>query len=88
MPEVLHPRAVDGVAGHPPDRVTVRGDSYECDGETVTLPDEQHVAELARAYDLSPADLTPANTDDGCPYCDDYDGDHVEQHVAQAHPDA
>lgn len=63
MPEVLHPRAVDGVAGHPPDRVTVRGESYECDGETVTLPDEQHVAELARAYDLPPADLSPANTE-------------------------
>jgi len=84
MPEVLHPRAVDGVAGHPPDRVTVRGDSYECDGETVALPDEQHVAELARAYGLSPADLSLG----GCPHCDDYDGDHVEQHVAQAHPDA
>lgn len=31
--------------------------------------------------------LTPSDLEDGCPWCDDYDGDHVPEHASQAHPE-
>jgi hypothetical protein len=89
MPTVFHPRALDAVDGHPPSAVTVSGANYRVGADgLVDLPDESHVRELARAYGLSPEDLSATDESDGCPHCDEYDGDHVEQHVAQAHPDA
>lgn len=88
MPTVWHPRALDDVSGHTPSVVTVGGDNYDvADDGTVALPDDTAVRELARAYDMAADAL---RTDDGgpCPHCDEYDGDYVEQHIAQAHPDA
>jgi hypothetical protein len=60
MPTVLHPRAVDGVTGHPPSAVTVRGETFDVDENArVTLPDESHVEALADTYDLAPEQLAP-----------------------------
>jgi hypothetical protein len=67
MPTVTHPCDREDVAGHLPDVVTVGGDNYVvADDGTVDLPSDTAVRELARAYDLEPADLlgTDAETCD------------------------
>jgi len=93
MPTVFHPRALDAVTGQPPGSVTVGGDSHAVDENgRVELPNDGAVSDLAQAYGLNPNELAPEfndTDDDGstCPYCDEYDGEHVEQHVAQAHPE-
>lgn len=100
MPTVRHPRDRDDVAGHPPAGVTVRGASYSVarDGDhaTVEVPDEQHAEALAAAYGVDPVDIATDTEPEGvaeaieageCPWCDEYDGDHVGQHASSAHPD-
>jgi hypothetical protein len=60
MPTVLHPRAVEGVTGHPPSAVTVRGETFDVDENArVTLPDDRHVEALADTYDLDSEQLAP-----------------------------
>jgi hypothetical protein len=88
MVTVRHPRVRDDVAGHLPGAVTIDGTNYDvADDGSVEVPSDYEADRLASAYGLSVSDLEPG-ADDGCPYCDDYDGDHVAQHIAQAHPDA
>jgi hypothetical protein len=89
MTTVRHPRVREDVAGHLPSAVTVDGENYPvADDGTVDLPSEYEADRLASAYGLSVAAIRAEDgTDDGCPYCDDYDGEHVAQHVAQAHPE-
>mgnify|MGYP007047137861 CR=1 FL=1 len=96
MPTVRHPRDRDDVAGHPPSAVTIDRTNYDvADDGTVEVPSDYEADRLASAYglDVAAIELNQQSedalvNDDGCPYCDEYDGDHVAQHIAQAHPDA
>lgn len=91
MPRVRHPRDVDGVAGHPPDRVTVRGNAYAVDGDppTVELPTDAHVEDLADAYGLTPGTLRVSEThtcvgkDGECSREVDEPGGRCWQHTAE-----
>ena len=98
MPTVRHPKDRDDVTGTLPARVTVNGDTYAVEDGRVTLPTDADVTALAAAYGLSPSALSlnqQDGTDDAealvksgvCPWCDEYDGDHVGQHASSAHPD-
>jgi len=67
MPTVLHPRALDDVAGTVPAVVTVGGSNYDvADDGTVDLPDERAVEDLASAYDLTAADLDTTDDTETC----------------------
>lgn len=93
MVRVRHPRDVDGVAGHAPDRVTVRGDTYAVARDeappTVELPTDAHVGELAAAYGLAPDDLRLTEThtcvgkDGECSREVDEPGGRCWQHAAE-----
>ena len=41
-----------------------------------------------RCVDAGPETLADAVESGVCPWCDDYEGDHVGQHASSAHPDA
>jgi len=85
---VRHPRALDAVDGHPPAAVTLGRHTYGLDSDHATEMPTAAAERLAANYDVSLAAIRVDDDGDGCPYCEDYDGDHVAQHVAQAHPDA
>ena len=95
---VVHPRALRNAA---PPAVTVGRTTYRVASDgTVECPDARvtEIAErLAEVYDMTPDDLVyeedgppdgGARSDtDGCPFCDEYAGEHVANHAAQAHPE-
>jgi hypothetical protein len=98
MPEYRHPRAdpeTDAAwAADLGDGTVVSVDS---DG-VFTAESDAAVRQLAAAYDTTPdalrlnqqtGDEDPAVLvkDGVCPWCDEYEGDHVGQHASSAHPD-
>lgn len=99
MTDVRHPDAEKGAS---PAAVTVGSDTYPVGDEGIIdcpADEASAVADvLADVYDTSAEELLdddddgkpPADADatEGCPFCDDYDGDHVGTHAAQAHPEA
>lgn len=97
MPTVRHPCALDEVPGYLPGDVKVAGEVYDvADDGTVSVSSEREVEVLAAMYDLAPSDLRaadePQSIEDAisageCPWCSDYEGDHVGQHASSAHPE-
>lgn len=102
MARYRHPRAL-GVADPPQFAVDIGGDHVDLDADgCFETDDEAAVRAIASAHDVSVAELrvegddTPAPLgataadmiDRGvCPWCSDYEGDHVGQHASSAHPD-
>lgn len=86
MPEYRHPRAGDG-PGQPPARVHIsRAEKAPVTDGTFTAP--EGVANAVAAHHDTTAEAMRVGGDSGgCPFCEDYDGDSVAQHAAQAHPD-
>ena len=100
MPTLRHPRALDDVPGHPPrtvpsaavgERVTVD------DAGEFEIAEASDARDLADAYgvelerlvvDDDPDDLAEQIEAGVCPWCDEYEGDHVGQHASSAPPDA
>lgn len=66
MPEYRHPRALDGVAGHPPAQVDLAGRHVSVDGETFATDNEGAVASLASAYGVDVADLRVGDSAETC----------------------
>jgi hypothetical protein len=86
MPEYRHPRAGDG-PGQPPARVHVsRAENAPVTDGTFTAP-EGVARAIADAHGVDVSEMRVGGASDGCPWCDDYDGDAWEQHAAQAHPE-
>jgi hypothetical protein len=88
MARYKHPRAI-GVDDPAEFAVDVGGEHVPVDSDgCFETDDETAVRAIAQANGLSVDDLrVDGDNGDGCPYCDDYDGEHVAQHIAQAHPD-
>lgn len=100
MPTYRHPRARDDVPGHPPSSVHIsRAENADVNADGEFTAPEAVGRSVAQHHGVDEGDIRVTDTDaseesaddagdtEGCPYCDDYDGDHVEQHVAQAHPE-
>lgn len=70
----------------PPGDVVPTGDGGAIVNEdgTFDAPDAAFVEQVAEAIGMDPTDLLT----DECPFCDDYTGEYVPSHAAQAHPDA
>lgn len=82
---ITHPHALGDDPRDPPSVVPggSGGSPVAADG-TFDAPDAGFVARLADAYGVAPSELLT----DECPFCDDYDGDAVGQHAANAHAEA
>jgi hypothetical protein len=91
MPRYRHPSAGDG-PGVPPARVHVsRGEVAPVDESGVFEAPQRVAQAIADHHDTTVGAMRVDGEggDEGgaCPYCDDYDGEYVAQHVAQAHPE-
>lgn len=98
MPRYQHPRVDPDADGAPGFSVSLGGATVPLDDDgTFKTDNTAAVAALARSYgtdadsirvDEPPGTDTEALIADGvCPWCDDYEGDHVGQHASSAHPD-
>ena len=97
MPRYRHPRVPPDADGDPGFAVSLAGETVPLDSDGCFETDaEQAVRALAQSYGTTAEalrvggdgdDLTTAVERGVCPWCDDYEGDHVGQHASSAHPD-
>lgn len=97
MPRYRHPRVPPDADGEPGFSVSLAGATVALDSDGCFETDATHAVErLAARYDTTAdalrtdgaSDDVSASINSGvCPWCDDYEGDHVGQHASSAHPD-